>query len=362
MKIQLHEISIRDIVNGYVDNAENGVVAYGGKLNVRPKYQREFIYKDAQREAVIDTVLQGFPLNVMYWAKNSESEFEIIDGQQRTISICQYAVGDFSYNHLYLHSLPNDKQSQFLDYKLMIYICEGTDSEKLKWFETINISGEELTKQELRNAIYTSEWLTDAKRYFSKSGCVAYKFGKEYMNGECIRQDYLEKVLDWVSNGRIEDYMAKQQRDAVANASELWQYFQTGINWAKMLFPKYRKEMKGLAWGRLYNTYKNNQYNASDMEKEIARLMMDDDVSKKSGIYEYLLSGEEKHLNIRAFTLAMKTAAYERQRGKCKICKKEFPIEAMEGDHITPWAEGGKTTPENCQMLCRDCNRHKSDS
>ncbi len=359
MNIHLHEIPIRDVVAGYLDSNEDGVIAYNGKLNVRPKYQREFIYKDAQRDAVIDTVLKKFPLNVMYWAKNENGMYEIIDGQQRTVSVCKFANGEFSYNKFYFHSLPKDKQEEFLDYKLMVYICEGTDSEKLDWFKTINIAGEELTYQELRNAIYTSEWLTNAKRYFSKSGCVAYKKGKDYMTGECIRQDYLEKVLDWISNGNIDEYMGKMQ--TASNASELWQYFQSVINWTRIVFTKYRKEMKGLPWGRLYNTYKNNTYNAVELEEKIMALMMDDDVSKKSGIYEYLLSGEEKFLNIRLFTPSMKTSAFEQQKGKCKICKKEFSIDEMEADHITPWSEGGKTVPENCQMLCRNCNRHKSD-
>ena len=167
MKIELHEIPVRDVVAGYVDSAENGIVGYGGKLNIRPAFQREFIYKDKQRDEVIRTITKQFPLNVMYWVKDDNDNYELLDGQQRTISICQYVNGDFSLDHLAFHNLTDTEREQILDYKLMIYICEGTDKEKLDWFKIINIAGEQLTAQELRNAIYTGEWLTEAKKYFS---------------------------------------------------------------------------------------------------------------------------------------------------------------------------------------------------
>ena len=203
MHIELHEITIRELANGYQDNAEGGVVAFGGKLDVRPPYQREFVYKDKQRDAVITTVNQGFPLNVMYWADKGDGTYEVIDGQQRTISICQYVNGDFSYNLSYFHSLPSDQREKFLDYKLMVYICTGTDSEKLGWFKTINIAGEKLTDQELRNAVYCGSWVNSAKVCFSKSGCVAYKLASDYLNGSCIRQDYLE-TLDLIPSDDME--------------------------------------------------------------------------------------------------------------------------------------------------------------
>lgn len=362
MKIDLHEIPIREVVNGYVDSAENGVVAYGGRLNVRPAFQREFIYKDRQRDEVVNTIRKGFPLNVMYWVKSDDGNYEVLDGQQRTISFCQYYIGDFSIDHRGFANLTNEEQNQFLDYKLMIYICEGSDKEKLDWFKIINIAGEQLTDQELRNAIYTGEWLTEAKKYFSKSSCPAYQIADKYMKGTPIRQDYLETVLKWISSRdgvAIEDYMAAHQHDT--NCNELWLYFQSVINWVKVLFPNYRKEMKGLDWGIYYNKHKDEAYDARAMEARIVTLMEDDDVTKKSGIYEYLLDGQEKHLSIRAFTNSMKRAAYERQKGICPVCGKHFELNEMQADHITPWSKGGRTTADNCQMLCAEDNRRKSN-
>lgn len=358
MKIELKEITVRDLANGYKDNAEAGVVGFGGKLDIRPPYQREFIYKDKQRDAVITTVTKDFPLNVMYWAVRKDGNFEIIDGQQRTISLCQYVIGDFSINGLYSHNLKKDKQEQILNYPLMIYLCSGTDSERLEWFRTINIAGEKLTDQELRNAVYAGSWTADAKRYFSKTGCVAYQIGKDYLDGTPIRQDYLETAIDWISEGKIEDFMSKHQHDTDAKA--LWGYFQTVINWVKTVFTNYRKEMKGVSFGHLYNEFKDKKLDSKKLEKEIAKLMEDEDVTNKKGIYTYVLTREEKHLNIRVFTEKQKREAYERQKGKCVKCKKRFEIEEMEADHIKPWHEGGKTISENCQMLCKQDNRIKS--
>jgi hypothetical protein len=358
MKIELKEISVRELTNGYEDNGDDGVIGYGGLLDIRPPYQREFIYKDKQREAVIDTINKDFPLNVMYWAVREEGGYEVIDGQQRTISISQYVEGDFALNNLYFHNLKSDEQERILDYKLMIYLCEGTDSEKLEWFRTINIAGEKLTDQELRNAVYSGPWVSDAKRYFSKNGCAAYGLGSDYLNGSPIRQDYLETTIKWISNDCIEDYMARNQNSA--NANELWLYYQSVLSWVRVVFPKYRKEMKGVSWGFLYNTYKDKSFDSKTLEERIVSLMMDDDVTNKKGVYEYLLSGSEKHLNVRVFTDSQKREAYERQQGICAICKEHFDIGEMEADHITPWVEGGKTNAENCQMLCKHDNRRKS--
>lgn len=358
MDIKLKEITVRELTEDYQDNNEAGVVGYGGKLDIRPPYQREFIYKDKQRDAVIDTVRKDFPLNVMYWAVREDGNYEVIDGQQRTISLCQYVAGDFSFEQLYIHNLQDDKKEQILNYKLMVYLCSGSDSEKLEWFKTINIAGEKLTDQELRNAVYSGTWVTDAKRYFSKNGCPAYGLGSNYLNGSPIRQDYLETTIEWINNGDIEGYMATHQHDE--NASILWSYFQQVMAWVKATFPKYRKEMKGLDWGILYNQFKDTQFDTDKLEKQITELMMDDDVTKKSGIYKYVLTGEEKHLSIRAFTDNQKREAYERQKGICVKCQKHFELAEMEADHITPWHEGGKTSADNCQMLCKDDNRRKA--
>lgn len=361
MKIELKEITVRELTNGYQDNEENGVLGYGGSLDIRPPYQREFIYKDKQRDAVVDTVNKNFPLNVMYWAVREDGNFEVIDGQQRTISIAQYVEGDFSFQSRYFHNLQKDEQDNILNYKLMVYFCSGTDSERLEWFKTINIAGEELTNQELRNAVYSGSWVTDAKRYFSKNGCPAYQIGGDYLSGTAIRQDYLETAIEWIgsiSNDPIEQYMAKHQNEP--NATELWLYFQGVINWVKAVFAKYRKEMKGIEWGLLYNQFKDQKFDSVKLEEEISKLMQDEDVTKKKGIYSYVLTRKEKHLNIRAFSNNQKREAYERQKGICAICGEHFELSEMEADHITPWHEDGKTSAENCQMLCKDDNRRKS--
>ncbi len=362
MKIELKEITVRELTKGYVDNAENGVVGYGGRLDIRPPFQREFIYKDKQRDAVINTVTKDFPLNVMYWAVRDDGNFEVIDGQQRTISICQFVEGDFSVKigsfpeNRAFHNLQNDEQKQVLDYKLMVYVCSGSGSEKLEWFKTINIAGEKLTDQEMRNAVFAGPWVTDAKRYFSKNNRP--KIGDDYLGGSANRQEYLETAINWISEGNIESYMSRNQHEP--NAIELWLYFQAVINWVKAVFPKYRKEMKGIDWGFLYNEFKDQKFDSKKLEEEVARLMEDEDVGSKKGIYTYVLTRKEKHLNIRVFSPNQKREAYEKQKGLCPVCNQHFGIDEMEGDHITPWHEGGKTTSDNCQMLCREDNRRKA--
>lgn len=358
MIIELKEITVRELTDSYEDKEEGGVFGYGGKLDIRPPYQREFIYKDKQRDAVINTIINYFPLNVMYWAVRENGNYEVIDGQQRTISIAQYVEGDFAFNNRYFHNLQNDEREQILNYKLMVYLCSGTDSEKLEWFKTINIAGERLTDQELRNAVYSGSWVSDAKRYFSKNGCAAYGLGGNYLNGSAIRQDYLETTIKWISNDAIENYMAKNQHEP--NANEIWLYFQSVVNWVKAVFPNYRSVMKGVEWGFLYNEFKGQRYDSRKLEIEITKLMEDEDVGNKKGIYIYVLTHKEKHLNIRAFTPNQKREAYERQKGICPVCKQHYEIEGMEGDHITPWHEGGKTNADNCQMLCKEDNRRKS--
>ena len=361
MRIDLHKIKIRDVVDGYGDSAEEGVVAYGGKLDVRPKYQREFVYKDKQRDAVLDTVMKGFPLNVMYWMVREDGGYEVLDGQQRTISLGQYVTGDFSLNDRFFHNLTQEEQEQILNYELMIYFCEGTDRERLDWFKTINIAGEKLTDQELRNAVYTGPWLSDAKLKFSKSHCAAYLLANDggvLLTGSPIRQEYLETALSWINSGEVAGYMAKHQHDE--KADELWGYFQNVIAWVRTVFPNHRKEMASVNWGELYNQFKDKEWDAKKIETEVAKLMQDEDVTKKSGIYPFVLTRQERYLSIRAFTDRMKREAYERQKGVCVKCRKHFSLEEMEADHITPWHEGGKTIAGNCQMLCKQDNRMKS--
>ncbi len=358
MNIELKKITVKELSKDYVDNAEEGVLGYGGKLDIRPPYQREFIYKDKQRDAVIDTITKKFPLNVMYWSVRDDGNFEIIDGQQRTISVCQYITGAFSFNSKYFHNLQDDEQKKILDYELMVYLCSGTDSERLKWFETINIAGEKLTSQELRNAVYSGSWISDAKLYFSKRNCAAYGIASDYVSGSAIRQEYLETAIRWISKDSINEYMAKHQHDQ--NANILWNYFQAVINWVETTFKIKRKQMKNVDWGPLYNKYNDTQMDTEQIEEETKKLFLDDDVTKKSGIYPYILTRNEKYLSIRSFTENMKQKVYELQKGKCVKCQEHFDLSEMEADHIKPWHEGGKTTEENCQLLCKNDNRAKS--
>ena len=361
MKIEQRNITVRELAEDYFNDDEEGVTGYGDRLNIRPKYQREFVYKDAQRDEVIHTIRRGLPLNVMYWCVVGDDEYEVLDGQQRTISVCEYIDGTFSVDDLYFYNLPKDQQDQILDYELFIYVCDGTESEKLEWFKIINIAGEKLTDQELRNAVYAGAWTTDAKRYFSKTGCAANQLAGDYLKGSSIRQEYLETAIGWASaaEGRtIEQYMAEHAKDP--NAVQLWNYFRSVIDWVKAIFPKYRKEMKGLPWGIFYNEHgSRNDLDPKKLEEEIKILMADEDVTKKSGAYGYVLTGNERELSIRQFSDRDKRTAYERQNGICPVCGDKFEIEGMEGDHITPWSKGGKTIPENCQMLCKECNRRK---
>lgn len=376
MEIKLTEVTVRELTAGYVDNEEGGVRGYDGKLDIRPPYQREFIYDEKKRNAVITTIRQGFPLNVMYWATRDDDAdvpYEVMDGQQRTISICQYVNGDFAYDFQYFHNLTQKEKDDILDYKLMVYLCSGDDKEKLNWFRTINIAGEKLTDQELRNAVYAGPFVSDAKRYFSRSNCAAWNMGKELMNGSPIRQDYFETALKWkaqsettpTSNQTIEGYMAQHQHDP--NASQLWQYFSAVMTWVAATFDiKKRKQiMKGVNWGALYDKYHNEVLDKSALDIEIGKLIIDSEVQTKKGICPYVLNHDEHELGLRAFPDDIKLEVWERQHHhcanpECPYGEREFELSEMEGDHITPWREGGKTVVENCQMLCRDCNRRKS--
>lgn len=373
MKIQLQQVKVKELINGYKNNNEEGVVGFGGKLNIRPAYQREFVYNEKQQKAVIDTVVKGFPLNSMYWVKNDDGTFELLDGQQRTMSICEYVEGNFSMEftkgvELAFHNLTDAEQERILDYDLMVYICEGDDIERLDWFRTINIAGEKLTDQELLNINYIGAWLTDAKRKFSKTNCVAYKLANKFVKGSPIRQEYLETALSWISGGNISNYMSVHQHDV--NANELWLYFNSVINWVQTTFaldtnPKnYRKEMLGLNWGDLYNRYHANMYDAAAIEKRVNELMANEEVTDKKGVYEYILSGEDEDmackLSKRIFSEMDKRTAYERQNGICPITGEYLPFEDMQADHIVPWWKGGTTTLSNLQMISKSANQRKS--
>lgn len=370
MTIKQIEVTVGDIARGYINNEEQGVRGYGGQLDIRPPYQREFIYNENEQQAVISTVLKGYPLNVMYWVRRSEDAecpYEVMDGQQRTLSLCEYVDGKFAYDFKNFFNQPADIQKLILDYPLTIYLCEGEPSEKLEWFKTINIAGKPLNEQEINNAVYAGPFVTDAKRHFSKSNCGAYRLGKDLVNGTPIRQEFLKKALEWMSEHETREgkpqsvvgYMAEHQHDP--NANNLWTYFQNVLNWTITNFDlkKFKKIMKGLNWALYYDKYHSTTLDTADLASRISKLILDSDVQKQMGIIPYVLTGDERHLDLRGFPEDIKLAVWEKQHHICPSCQKEFDYEFMEGDHITPWREGGRTVIENCQMLCRECNRRK---
>lgn len=370
MTIKQISVTVGEITQGYVNNEEQGVRGYNGLLDIRPPYQREFIYNDKEQQAVINTVLHGYPLNVMYWVKrndDAECPYEVMDGQQRTLALCEYVAGKYSFEFKNFFNQPADIQKRILDYPLTVYVCEGEHSEKLEWFKTINIAGKPLYEQEILNAIYAGPFVSDAKRHFSKSNCGAYKLGKDLVNGSPIRQDFLKVALNWMAEheqreGKAQSrvsYMAQHQHDP--NANNLWTYFQNVLNWAITNFEmkKFKKIMKGLNWALYYDKYHNETLDTVEMAKRISTLMRDSEIQRQSGIIPYVLTGDEQHLDLRAFPEDIKLAVWEKQNHICPLCGKEYDFEFMEGDHIKPWREGGRTVIENCQMLCRDCNRHK---
>lgn len=370
MTINQIEVTVGEITEGYINDDEQGVRGYGGRLDIRPPYQREFIYDEKEQQAVITTVLKGYPLNVMYWvrrADDAEVPFEVMDGQQRTLSLCEYVAGKFSYEFKNFFNQPADIQKRILQYPLTIYVCEGEASEKLEWFRTINIAGKPLNDQEIRNAVYAGPFVSDAKRHFSKSNCGAYRLGRELVSGTPIRQDFLKKALEWMAahetrtghRQTIEGYMATHQHDP--NANNLWTYFQNVCNWAITNFDlkHFRKIMKGLDWANLYDRFGTATLDTAAMAERISKLMRDSEIQKQQGIIPYVLTGDEHLLDLRAFPEDIKLAVWEEQHHRCALCGKEFDLVFMEGDHITPWRDGGRTVKENCQMLCRECNRRK---
>ncbi len=370
MTIKQLEVTVGEITSGYINNEEQGVRGYGGLLDIRPPYQREFIYNEKEQIAVIYTVLKGYPLNVMYWVKRSEDAecpYEVMDGQQRTLSLCEYVAGTFAIDFKNFFNQTADIQKKILDYKLTVYVCEGEESEKLEWFQTINIAGKPLNEQEIRNAIYAGPFVSDAKRHFSKTNCGAYRLGKDLVNGTPIRQDFLKKALEWMAdhetrNGKPQTavgYMSAHQHDL--SAGPLWSYFQNVLNWAISTFniKKFKKIMKGIDWAKFYDEFHEQALDINDMEKRIADLIGDDEIQKQLGIIPYVLTGDEHYLDLRSFPEKIKLSVWEKQQHKCAMCGKEFDIEFMEGDHITPWRDKGRTVIENCQMLCRECNRRK---
>ncbi len=369
MQVTTKQVKIRDIVAGYSDN-EHGVTGMNGKLDIRPKYQREFVYDSGKQKAVIKSVFNGFPLNSIYWVKRDDDSYEVLDGQQRTISICRYFKDDFSIEKKArtFDNLEDTEQNQFLDYVLNVYICEGNEKEILDWFRVINIAGEKLADQEMRNALYTGKWLTSAKENFSKANSLAVEDDIiRLLSGDMKRQKYLETAIQWIIDGqpkvKDEDSIAKYMGDNKNkdNANELVEHFKSVIDWTNQTFPDYNKKMKGVNWGYLYREYGAEKPHIGELGERVEALMADGEIKNQAGIYTFVFSGDERDLNLRAFSDAQKTTAYSKQKGICTICKQKFKFDEMQGDHIMPWSKGGKTNSENLQMLCRQCNGHKSN-
>ena len=364
MQVTSKKIKVRELTDGYFNHVALGAVGYHGKLNIRPSYQREFIYTEAQEKEVIHSVIAGFPLNTIYWSVSDDDTYELLDGQQRTLSICRYVddgyMAPWGGVEKYWHNLTDEQKDVVLDYELDVYLCDGNEEEKLKWFQIINISGERLTQQELLNAIFYGSFVTEAKKHFVRGGlsCPALQTAKDYISGNVERQELLERAIRWVSQDDIQGYMAAHQHDL--NADGLWSDFRRIIDWAKELFPGTYKEKKHVDWGKLYWRYGQNTYDIDAITRKVDELMANSEVQAKSGIFRYVLSGEEKYLNLRKFAHSDKRSKWSEQGGKCALCGKEVVYEECEADHIIPWSKGGRTDWDNLQVLCRDCNRTKS--
>lgn len=386
MKTKLRtDITIEDICKGFVYNELEGKGLYGlnGKLVIQPEYQRNYIYADGKRDvAVIESTLKGYPLGLIYFTKVGENKFEVLDGQQRITSIGRFitekfAIKDENGMEQYFTGLSADKQEKILKSKLLIYECEGTETEIKEWFKTINISGVPLNMQELRNAIYSGEFVTLAKEEFSNSQNSQNQKRGAYIKGVVNRQDYLETALSWVSKGEIDNYMSKHRHDD--NILELKTYFNSVIDWASSIFLNVENEMCGLAWGRLYETYHNNSYDIEKVTKQVKELYSDSYIKNRKGIFEYILGGcqDTKLLEVRIFDDATKKSVYATQTkqaeekgiSNCPYCaighdnnkNKIWKITEMDADHVTAWSKGGATNINNCQMLCKSHNRAKGN-
>lgn len=398
-----HPLTVKELTRGYHEDTTTGErTTMNGLLNITPPYQREFVYEQPRRDAVITTILEGCPLNVIYLAKLDDGRLEVIDGQQRITSICKFVKGQFSveitmdidgnkkrtdYSNL------NAAQEAFDNYELMAFVCEGDNTAKMKWFRRINIAGVKLTEQELRNANYHGSWVTDAKKYFSRLNGLAMdtQIGnhryKDYVDAKSggkdkdnpttedtksvARQYLLEKVLGWACDADnenrplltkkvkvdIDEYMGKHYRDEDAKA--LWRYYDDVITWVSRTFPTYRKLMQGVEWGLLYNRFKD--VDKTGLDEKVNEILETEEISNEKYVYEAVLSGNINLLQARAFPEAERKRKYKEQDGICPICGKKFAFEDMAGDHIVPWSKGGKTVYENLQMLCKGCNAGKSD-
>jgi len=384
MKTTLHQYTIQEICEGFVYNELEGRGLFGlkGKLTIQPEYQRNYIYNDGKKDvAVIESVLKGYPLGLIYFNKVGD-RFEVLDGQQRITSLGRYITGKFAIKdsngmEQYFSSLAADKRDLLNNSTLLVYICEGTESEIKEWFKTINIAGIPLNNQELLNAVHSGPFVTKAKEVFSNSQNANIQKWSAYIRGNVKRQEYLECALDWVSHGNIGEYMSIHRYDN--DIKELQTYFNSVIDWIDSIFPSVKKEMCGLEWGRIYDTYHNKPYNQQHVGEEVDRLYSDEFVTCKKGIFEYVLGGciDCRLLEIRVFDNHIKNTVYERQTAEakakgvsnCPLCavgnnankNRIWKLSEMDADHVTAWSKGGGTNIDNCEMLCQTHNRAKGN-
>lgn len=378
------EITIKDICEGFTYNEYEGKGLFGlsGKLTIQPEYQRNYIYADGKKDvAVIDSILKGYPLGLIYFNKVGD-KLEVLDGQQRITSFGRFVTDKFAIKdshgmEQYFSGLAEDLQKKILDTKLLIYECEGTESEIKEWFKTINIAGVPLNEQELLNAIHSGEFVTKAKETFSNTQNANIQKWSAYISGNVNRQDFLHTALDWVSKGNISDYMSKHRHDT--EITELASYFTSVIDWISSVFLDVESEMKGLEWGKYYELYHKNSYNPADVSKKLKELYADYFVKNRKGVYEYILGGctQPQLLDIRMFDEPTKKAVYSKQTAEaeskgisnCPLCAmgtdgnkaRIYKLTEMDADHITAWSKGGSTDVSNCQMLCKTHNRAKGN-
>lgn len=381
------EITVKEICDGFVYSELEGKGLFGlsGKLTIQPEYQRNYIYasEGGKREvAVIESILKGYPIGLIYFNKVNPYNFEVLDGQQRITSLGRFvtnkfAIKDENGNEQLFGGFALDKKNKILNTKLLIYECEGTESEIKEWFRTINIAGVPLNSQELLNAVYSGPFVTLAKAEFSNSQNANLQKWSAYVSGSANRQEILECALDWVSKGKIEDYMAFHRKDE--NINELKTYFTSVIDWVSTVFTDVESEMRGLEWGRLYETYKKNPYSPQQVSEQVKKLYADPYVKNRKGIFEYILGGstDTKLLEVRVFDEATKKSVYAIQTAEaekksvsnCPLCAlghdsnktKVWKLAEMDADHVTAWSKGGATDIKNCEMLCKTHNRAKGN-
>ncbi|MBP5786937.1 MAG: DUF262 domain-containing protein [Kiritimatiellae bacterium] len=378
-------LTVGDICEGFVYNELEGKGLFGwsGKLVIQPEYQRNYIYADGKRDvAVVESLLKGYPLGLLYFVKTADGKYEVLDGQQRITSFGRFVRGKFAVTDgkglpHYFEGLNTEERERILGARLTIYVCEGEETEIKEWFKTINIAGVPLEEQELLNAIYSGPFVTAAKAVFSNSGNSKMQKWKCYVAGDERRQKVLETALRWVSHGRIEDYMGLHRFDADCNG--LVAYFTSVIDWIDGVFSGVKDEMRGLDWGRLYETHHTTAYDPAKTWKRVEELFADEFVTDRRGIFEYILGGERdtRLLNVRVFSDKEKKAVYAKQSAdaqakgvsNCPLCavghdanaRRMWKLSEMDADHVTPWSKGGATSLENCQMLCRTHNRAKGN-